>query len=529
VKQSKLLLFALLLCLPFAQGQAIQHGKPAGPKNNSEIIYHIFERSFFDSNGDTHGDLNGIYQKLNYLQQLGVTAVLLTPLYESMYYHNYFATDFYKIDPRYGTMADYLRLIKELHRRHMKFYMDMETQYVASDNIWFKDSYKNPASKYNDYIFYADKGNTKPVSIVAGITDFTGYDGVTRKLVMVNLNNKQVQQFNYNLFKFWMDPNHDGKFDDGVDGFRLDHMMDNLDNANRLPHLFNTFWVPLLTKLRAINPKIKIVAEQAEWGSFGIDNLKAGGVDRVFAFRLAFAIRNFHKKELMLVADSTFLQTPANKQQVVFIENHDMQRFADAVKGDPGKLRVGCVLNLLMGGIPSIYYGQELGMKGNKKNVGVTDGNDIPDRQAFEWYKSDEGPGMAYWYKNGPWWKENNTDIPNDGISLEEEKNDPKSLWNFYRKIINLRKNNPIITTGTYINLMNNNDHVFSFMRYNGHEKFIVIVNLSAEKQDVAVDINAVNKTPITVLMGSKPLVAGNKFRLSLNEFGVNIIKLDAH
>ncbi|MHB8205833.1 alpha-amylase family glycosyl hydrolase [Mucilaginibacter sp.] len=529
MKQRKLLLFVSLSCLPFGQGRAIQHVKSIGPKNNAEIIYHIFERSFFDSNGDGHGDLNGIYQKLNYLQELGVTAILLTPLYESMYYHNYFATDFYKIDPRYGTMADYLRLIKELHRRHMKFYMDMETQYVASDNAWFRDSYKNPASKYSDYIFYADKANTKPVSIVAGLTDFTGYDGVTRKLIMVNLNNKEVQQFNYNLFKFWMDPNDDGKFDDGVDGFRLDHMMDNLDNANRLPHLFATFWNPLLTKLRTINPKIKIVAEQAEWDSFGIDNLTHGGVDRVFAFRLAFAIRNFNKKELMLVADSTFLQTPANKQQVVFIENHDMQRFADAVKGDPGKSRIGCVLNLLMGGVPSIYYGQELGMKGNKGNFGMTDGNDIPNRQAFEWYKSNEGPGMAYWYKNGPWWTKDNNDIPNDGISLEEEENDPKSLWNFYRKIISLRKNNPIITKGTYANLMNNNDQVFSFMRYNAQEKFIVVVNLSAEKQHIAVDVNAGNKTAITALIGNKPLVSGKKLRLTLNEFGVNVIKIEVH
>ncbi len=91
---------------------------------------------------------------------------------------------------------------------------------------------------------------------------------------MVNLDNKAVQAYNYQLFKFWMDPNHDGKFDDGVDGFRLDHMMDNLDNLNRLPHLFTTFWNPLLGKLRNINPEIKIVAEQANWASFGVDYLK---------------------------------------------------------------------------------------------------------------------------------------------------------------------------------------------------------------------------------------------------------------
>ena len=528
VKKHLSVLLALWFLLFADQGLAKNHAKISPKKTNTELIYHIFQRSFFDSNGDSHGDLNGIYQKLNYLQQLGVTAVLLTPLYQSVYYHNYFATDFYKIDPRYGNMADYLRLIKELHRRHMKFYMDMETQYVASDNIWFRDSYKNPASKYSDYIFYADKGNTKPVSIVAGITDFTGYDGETRKLVMVNLNNPQVQQFNYNLFKFWLDPNHDGKFDDGVDGFRLDHMMDNLDNVNRLPHLFSTFWTPLLAKLRAINPKIKIVAEQAEWTSFGIDNLKAGSVDRVFAFRLAFAIRNFSKKELMQVADSTFLQTPADKQQVIFIENHDMQRFADAVKSDPGKLRVGCVLNLLMGGIPSIYYGQELGMRGSKGNFGMTDGNDIPDRQAFEWYKSDIGPGMAYWYKNGPWWTQDNTDIPNDGISLEEEKNEPQSLWNFYRKIIRLRKNNSLITSGIYTNLKNNNDHIFSFMRYNGQEKFVVIVNLSNDKQDVVIDLKNTRTAIITTLMGKKPAVNADNLTLNLNEFGVTVIKCAA-
>ena len=79
--------------------------------------------------------------------------------------------------------------------------------------------------------------------------------------------------YNYQLFKYWTDPNNDGKFDDGVDGFRLDHMMDNLDNKGILPHLFETFWTPLLEKLRKVNPKLSIVAEQASWGSLGIDYL----------------------------------------------------------------------------------------------------------------------------------------------------------------------------------------------------------------------------------------------------------------
>jgi len=524
MKNYKLLLITGLLCLfvPYTFGQ----GKKA-PDVKDEIIYHIFQRSFFDSNGDMHGDLNGIRQKLDYLQQLGVTAVQLTPLYESVYYHNYFATDFYKIDPRYGTMQDYLKLVHELHRRHMKIYLDMETQYVASDHLWFRDSYKNPASKYSDYIIYTDKTNTKPTPIVAGITDFTGYDGVTRKLVMVNLDNKEVQAYNYQFFKFWMDPNGDGKFDDGVDGFRLDHMMDNLDNVNRLPHLFTTFWNPLISKLRKVNPKIKIVAEQANWGSFGIDYLKNTGIDRVFAFRLAFAIRNLHKKELTMVSDSTFLNTPAGKKQVVFIENHDMPRYSDAVKGDAGKLRLGCALNLLMGGVPAIYYGQELGMTGASGNFGPTDANQIPDRQAFEWYRSDTGPGMAYWYKNGPWWKSNNNDVPNDGISLEEERNDPNSLWNFYRKMIGLRKSNPVIIAGAYKNLNNNNDKVFAFERYLGSKKVIVVVNLSDKAQDASVDVNGIKKASVKRLFGdAKPVVNTGDISVSLPGYGIEVWEL---
>lgn len=300
-------------------------------------------------------------------------------------------------------------------------------------------------------------------------------------------------------------------------------MMDNLDNLNRLPHLFTTFWNPLLNKLRKVNPKIKIVAEQAEWRSFGINNLKYGGVDRVFSFKLAFAIRDFNKKELMQVADSTFLQTPANKPPVVFIENHDMSRFSEEVKGNIAKLKIGCVLNLLMGGIPAIYYGQELGMRGIVGNYGATDGNDIPDRQAFEWYKSDNGPGMAYWYKNGPWWTNNNNDLPNDGISLQEEQTDPNSLWNFYRKVISIRKNNPVVTNGTYTNLINNNDQVFSFMRYREHKKFIVVVNLTGDQQNVIIDVTNNKNAIVKNLLGTRPVLDADNIKVKLDGYGIAV------
>jgi alpha-amylase len=513
-----------LLCLLVCPAVKAQHKKYTPVKD--EIIYHIFQRSFYDSNGDEHGDLNGIRQKLDYLQQLGVTAILLTPLYESVFYHNYFASDFKKIDPRYGTMQDYLLLIKDLHRRGMKLYMDMETQYVTEDHTWWRDGINNPKSKYADYIIYDDAAHTQPTSIVYGLKGLLGYDSVYRKITTVNLNSPKVLDYNYHLFKFWMDPNNDGKFDDGVDGFRLDHMMDNLDNRGILPHLFDTFWNPLLGKLRLVNPKINIVAEQANWASIGVDYLTHGGVDRVFGFRLAFAIRSFKKSQLAAAADSTFQLTPADKQQVIFIENHDTPRFSFGVNGDIAKLKIGAALNLLLGGIPSIYYGQELGMTGTSGKFGGTDANEIPNREAFEWYKSDQGKGMAYWYKlKGPWKDQFNNDKPNDGISLEEERNDPNSLWNFYRTMIGLRRSNPVLIKGAYKTLTNNNDKVFSFERAAGNKKVIVAINLSDKNQDASIQSTAAN---LKSLYGeAKAEVSSNGIAVSFPAYGVEVWEVD--
>ncbi len=489
-----------------------------------EIIYHIFQRSFYDSNGDHHGDLNGIRLKLDYLQHLGVTAILLTPLYQSVFYHNYFSDDFKKIDPQYGTLKDYLALIKELHRRGMKFYMDMETQYVTEDHVWWKDGVNNPASPYSDYILYTDNTHQQPQGIIFNLKGLLGYDSVYRKITTVNLNSPKVLEYNYQLFKFWTDPNNDGKFDDGVDGFRLDHMMDNLDGKPELPHLFTTFWKPLLGRLKQINPKLSIVAEQAAWGSLGKDYFDNGGVDRVFAFRLAFAIRSFNKKQLVETADSTFLITPASKQQVVFIENHDTPRFSYGVNSDAAKLRVGAALNLLIGGVPSIYYGQEIGMSGTNAALGATDANDIPNRMAFEWYKSDKGKGMANWYKlKGPWKDKFNNDVPNDGISLEEELNQPNSIYNFYRKMISIRKANQVLSKGKYETLKNRNDQVFTFMRYTGDKRVIVAINLSDQPVEDTIELEGKN-TPVKIIYGSsKPKLINNIISVHIPAYGIEV------
>jgi alpha-amylase len=522
-KAATLLSFLFIMCAPCNAQKIMAQG---------EIIYHVFQRSFYDSNGDNTGDINGLREKLNYLQDLGVTSILLLPLYESVFYHNYFAGNFEKIDPEFGTMQDFLNLIEEVHKRGMKIYLDMETQYITEDHQWWKDSYGNLPSKYSDYILYDDSEHLKPSSIIFDIKVLKGYDGATRKVATVNLKSQKVLDYNYRLFKYFIDPNNDGEFDDGVDGFRLDHAMDNLDWKGRLTNLFEEFWKPLLARLREANPNIKIVAEQANWGSFGFEYLENATVDRVFAFRLQQAIASFDKNKIGATADTVFSLTPLGKQQVVFIENHDMQRFASAVSKNLQKEKIGAAFNLLIGGIPSIYYGQELGMfgSGGFNKFGNTDANDIPQREAFEWCRADSGKGMAIWYKNtGPWCDSANLKS-NDGISLEEEKNDSGSLYNFYKRIIHLRQTHSEFVNGKYQTLRNDNDSVFSFLRYESYKAGIVVVlNLSNEAQQTDIDITniKIKFRNFGQLYGdSRANISSNNLSVNIPPYGIEVWEL---
>ena len=474
MKHTIVILFLLAHSVSFAQKN----------KNSvkGEVLYHLNQRSFYDSNGDLHGDLNGLKMKLPYLQELGVTSILLLPLYDADCYHNYFANNFEKIDPEFGTMQDYIALVKEIHKRGMKIYIDMESQYVAEKHAWWKDAVGNLNSPYSDYILFDDAAHKIPSTMVFDLRQLNSYDGSFIKVTTVNLRNKQVLEYNKKLFGFFVDPNADGKFDDGVDGFRLDHAMDHLDGKPALTNLFAEFWKPLLAHVKQMNPAIKNVAEQADWRDFGYSYINNAGVDRVFGFGLQQAILSFDKQTLINKADTILAQCPTGNDQIIFIENHDMDRFA-SIEPNIYKQKLAASLMFLMGGIPSIYYGQEIGMQGKIGNWGNTDGNDIPRRAAFEWYKSADGKGMATWYKNtGGWW-DNSIMKSNDGISVEEQNNNSSSLFNYYKKMIGLKQSNTALAIGKYANFPNNNSQIFSFIRIYKNQKVLVVVNLSGETQ----------------------------------------------
>jgi alpha-amylase len=466
-----------------------------------EVIYHVMPRSFYDSDGDRHGDLNGFVEKLDYLQELGVTTLLFTPLYESEFYHNYFPTDYEKIDPEYGTMKDYLNFIQAVHHRGMKFLMDMETQYAQSGHIWFDDSYRNPDSEYSDFICYADTANHYPEQLFlpsrSPLYEYKAWPGNKYAIVFLNLNNPGVKKWMMDFYAFWVDPDQDGHFEDGVDGFRIDHMMDDLDHKNLFTDMYEDFWKPIFRHCKAINPELFILGEQANWNEYGDQMVQQSGADAAFSFPLRFALTDAEgtqdmytedKKKRPVMNAARITETvremqrrfPPGTYSINFLENHDTQRWASAVNSKEGLMRTGAVLNLLLPGVPSIYYGQELGLTGTPKEWG-SDANHLPVREAFPWGADSDEKGMAVFYKNtGPWWDES---IYPTGeaqkMALSKQKNDPGSLWNLYHNLIKIRKTYPAFVQGSFVVRETNDPEILWFIRRSQHQEIAVIINLS--------------------------------------------------
>jgi len=486
MKPVRSLLACLAICLMTGITAWPVHAASTAPGPSAhQVFYQIFFRSFRDSNGDRIGDLKGLTSKLDYIKHLGATTILLTPLQPSPYYHNYFATKFKAIDPAYGTMADYFAFIRAAHTLGLKVYLDQEFQYVAEGNPWWSTAICKPHAKYAGYLLWKDASHCVAEPFL-GKAKWLSYTGKAYGIAMVNLNNPDVRHYFRDLLLFWADPHGDGSGRDGVDGFRIDHMMDDLDHKGLDTHLFKNFWAPIFRALKQRRPHLGILAEQADWG-YGAKWLTQGHADMVFAFPLRGAILSLNKPQIIENIRATAAITPAGKSQVIFLENHDIDRSMSLLGGNQAKARAAAAIALMLKGDPLIYYGQELGMRGEQpKNVGkvggipLTDAVGIPVREAFRWQADLDAPGSAIWYKGdgSKWWWKHRFNRSDDGVSLQKEKADPNSLYHWYRTLLALRHARPEISGGSQRILCDDDSAVLCILREKDGERTLLMVNL---------------------------------------------------
>ncbi|GAB4526864.1 MAG: alpha-amylase family glycosyl hydrolase [Anaerolineales bacterium] len=436
-------------------------------------LYLIFVRSFADSNGDGIGDLNGIRTHLDYLQTLGVDTLWLMPIYPSPSQHGYDVTDYTAVNPQYGTLDDLRALVDDLHARGMHLILDFVPSHLSSDHPFFQDAYANPNSPYSDWFVWTNKAHTR----YAG---FAGSDAMPR----FNHYNPAVVRYLSDAALFWLDLDGDGDYTDGVDGFRV-------DNATFPPA---EFFYALRHAVKEVNPEALLLGEVWVESPADLGHFFENQFDALFDFPLYALLegsQNFNADGLLAGKSSPALLNVLFQDEarayhpegiaVRFVGNHDTNRLASEVEGDPARERLAIAFLAALPGPPMIYYGDEIGMYGQKGGPPYWDNY---RREPMDWYAADEGPGQTTWFLPPDRWNK-----PGDGISAEEEDTAPDSLLNFYRRALTLRREREPLRRGGMqpLSLTVSAPGPWGFVRGAGADAVVALFNFGDAPQEVTI------------------------------------------
>ena len=472
---------------------------------NANIFYQIFVGSFSDSNGDGTGDLRGIINRMDYLNDgkpdsgvsLGIEGIWLSPIFVSPTYHKYDTSDYYKIDPKFGTMEDLQELIKLCHERGVKVILDLVINHTATGHAWFKaftEAHRsgNTADKYYDYYSWASAPTAGATwRNISGSADY--YEcNFSGEMPELNYDNEEVRQEMVALAKFYLDM--------GVDGFRFDaakYIYYGQESRNV------EFWNWYMAELRKIKPDLYSVAEV--WDS---DSITIPYFSSTNCFNFSMAQVEGKIAQTAKAGDVNVLtaymadyiaqikaQNP-DALPVTFIANHDMDRAAGFLTVASGQAKMAANLSILMPGTSFVYYGEEIGLKGSRGGAN-TDAN---RRLSMFWGDGDtvkDPVGSTY-------------DSARTNGSVADQKPNGDSLYNHYKKLIMIRKANPEIACGTYQPLTVSGSKAGGFLStYEGNTVAVLHnTSMSAVQIDLAT-ITDVQLAQIVAVIGAGAKLEG--------------------
>jgi glycosidase len=435
---------------------------------NDRVFYEIFVRSFYDSDGDGVGDLRGVIEKLDYLQEMGITGLWLMPIMQSPSYHGYDVTDYYTIEEDYGTNQDFLDLMAAAHERGMVVIVDLVLNHTSTEHPWFTASadsdpdyrdwyiwnddppaYRGP---WGQEVWYPMNGSSYFALFWSGMPD-------------LNYENPEVTDQMYDVIRFWLQ-------DMGADGFRLDAIRHLHEDGPVMANAPATLeWLQAFHEyVRSLNPEALTVGEVWDVSAEVVPYV-GDRVDLAFEFDLASAIINAvqtGRGNTLARAQTTVLRLYPEGQYAAFITNHDQDRVMSQLAGNEGAMHVAATLLLTNPGVPFIYYGEEIGMEGEKPDERI--------RTPMQW---DDTPRTAGFTTANSAWENLNNDIATVNVAAQDA--DPESLLNHYRTLIRIRNEHPALQEGPMQMVETSVPQVYSFIRYSEDEAILVLVNLSQD------------------------------------------------
>jgi alpha-amylase len=460
---------------PPAPGPTAGPYDPAWWRREPGTIYETFVRSFRDSSGDGVGDLVGITTELPYLRDLGVRAIWLMPVFPSPSYHGYDVTSYANVNPDYGDVESLNTLIEGAHQYGIKVLLDLPLNHTSDQDPWFVAS-RDPGSSKRDWYVWADKPQGNNWYPLGGSYYYAAFGPTFPDL---NLRNPDVTREVTDDVERWMRPTQFG----GVDGFRLDAAKYLIEDGAKTENTPEThqWWNDFRTAIdsaAAHNGTDDPLTVGEVWdtpqtsSSYVPDDL-----DMTFDFGYAGALINAVNS-----ADGATLGRVMTKVTGLyppgafgaFLTNHDMPRLANQVGGDATREHEAAALLLLGPGTPFVYYGEELGMSGDKPDPQI--------RAPMRWNASQPSAGFS----SAEPWEVLSADPAS--VNVADEAADPDSLLNWYRQLIAFRNGQPMLTTGTFASVTAKDRAVVAELRSGTFDPYggslLVLANLG--DQDLA-------------------------------------------
>jgi alpha-amylase len=469
---------ALLATAPIdAQRTAPQAASSPPAWTRGATCYEIFVRSFFDSDGDGVGDLNGLTSKLDYVNNgnpddasdLGAQCIWVMPVAASPSYHGYDVTNYYTINPEYGTNDDFVRFVAEAHRRGIKVLVDMVLNHTSSEHPFFQSAALYPDSPYRDWYLWQPKH--------PGVRNPWGGDNWHRSpyadeyyyglfwsgMPDLNVENREVLEEAKRIATFWLN-------EMGVDGFRLDairHLVEGDTGRIAANHpATHDVLREYAAHVRQTKPDAFTIGEV--WDSIAATlPYYPDQLDSHFAFQVADAIidavRSGSAKGLLPPVLLLQREVPAHRWSP-FLRNHDQTRTLTELRGDVTRAKLAATILLTMPGMPFVYYGEEIGMTGDKPDPRL--------RTPMHWSR-----GPAAGFTTGvPW-----APLRPDSLTanVEVQHGDSASLLTLYRTLIHLRAAHPALGAGELVPLTTSTDAVAAFVRRDGDRAVLVVANVS--------------------------------------------------
>ena len=464
---------------PIVAPDSLYKGTLGIPWWNDVVFYEVFVRSFSDSDGDGVGDINGLIEKLDYLNDgnpnttddLGVTGLWLMPIMESPSYHGYDVVDYFKVDEEYGTGEDFRRLIEEAQSRGIRVIVDLVTNHTSSEHPWFEAS-RNPDSEKRAWYVWEDEdpGYRGPQGQQVWHQTPEGYyyalfwDGMPD----LNYENPEVTEAIQEAARYWLE-------DMGVDGFRLDAIKHIVENGQLQENTQGTHeWLKgFYTFYKDVNPNALAVGE-AWTGTQQVLKYTGDEVDIAFQFDLAQAVLNSADNGLAPMVgkeQKTVVESFPPGQYATFLTNHDQNRVMSRLGGDENKAKVAATWLLTSPGVPFVYYGEEIGMMGTKPDEDI--------RRPMQWRHDD---GLSVGFTEGRPWRYPAEDY--EERSVAHQTDDAGSLLSHYRSLIHLRNDHEALRVGQWTPVETDSSDVYAYLRTTEEEALLVLINFSEDAVD---------------------------------------------